>query len=39
MAVAGRTMARTDVFAQASLSRLGKTSCNRPRFILELSLK
>ena len=37
MAGVGRTMARSDVFAQASLSRLGETSRKRPRFILELS--
>jgi len=39
MVVAGRTMARSDVFTQPSLSRLGKTSRNTPRFILELSLR
>jgi len=39
MAVAGRTMARYDVFAQVGLFRLGETSRNRPKFALELSLK
>ncbi|QCE11220.1 hypothetical protein DEO72_LG10g2453 [Vigna unguiculata] len=39
MAVAGRTVARPDVFAQANLSRLGETCRNRARFALELSLK
>ncbi|QCD96695.1 hypothetical protein DEO72_LG6g1403 [Vigna unguiculata] len=32
-------MARSDVFVQASLSRLGETSKNRPKFALKLSLK
>ncbi|QCE13673.1 hypothetical protein DEO72_LG11g668 [Vigna unguiculata] len=36
---AGRTVARSDTFTQASLSRLGENSRNRPRFLLELSLK
>jgi len=39
MVVSGRTMARSDVFVQASLSRLGETSKNRPKFALKLSLK
>jgi len=39
VAVTGRTMARSVVFAQASLSRLGETRRNRPRFTLELSLR
>jgi len=39
MVVAGRTVTRSDAFAQASLSHLGKTNRNTPRFILDLSLK
>ena len=39
MVVVGRTVMRSDIFAQASLSRLGETSRNMPRFILELSLR
>ena len=39
MAVAGRIVTKLDVFAQASMSHLGETSRNTPRFILELSLK
>jgi len=39
MAVVGRTMARSDVFAQANLPRLGETCKNRPRLTLELLLR
>ena len=39
MAVAGRTVTRFDVLAQASLSCLGETCRNRPRFALKLSLR
>jgi len=39
MAVAGRIVARPDVFAQATLSHLGETCRNRPRLTLELSLR
>jgi len=39
MAVARRTMARSDVFAHVNLPRLGETCKNRPRLKLELSLR
>jgi len=39
MADTGRRVARSGVFPQASLSRLGETRRNRPRFALELSLR
>jgi len=39
VAVAGRIVARSDVFAQANLSHLGETCRTRPKFTLELSLR
>ena len=35
----GRTVASTDTLAQASMSGLGEHSRNKPRFLLELSLR
>jgi len=39
VAVAGRTVARSVIFSQASLSHLGETCRNRLKFTLELSLR
>jgi len=39
MVVAGRIVAKPDVFAQATLSRLGETCRNRSKLAFELSFK